>query len=222
VAGEGRSCCRASRQTQVELDVLVERVLLEPLSPRVEGEAGLLVVQLRDTSPGRALGGVVELSEDHVEGRGRDSIGETRIRDHALRSRGDEKAGPESLQLPDEVTVVGRDVSRLGNGPNIRLQVQIKSINKSVAEGTRSVLRGPLRGDRTECSNEELGEVFGDILRREVVARGYSTTEREQNLLAPPLAGIDTLSDGRARRQKLAILRRIGGVLVPDAVACVS
>jgi hypothetical protein len=84
---EGRSSSRTSRQSQVKLDSLVVRVLLEPLSPRLEGEIGVRLVNLCDASPGRALGGVVELGKDHVERRVLDGIGETWIRDLALRSR---------------------------------------------------------------------------------------------------------------------------------------
>jgi hypothetical protein len=83
---EGGSSSRASRQSQVKLDSLVVRVLLEPLSPRLECEIGVRLVDLRDASPGRALGGVVELSKDHVERRVLDGIGETWVRDLALRS----------------------------------------------------------------------------------------------------------------------------------------
>jgi hypothetical protein len=87
MAREGRSSSRASRQSQVKLNSLVVRVCLEPFSPRLEGEVGALLVNLRNASPGRALGGVVELSEDHVERRVLDGIGETWVRDLALRSR---------------------------------------------------------------------------------------------------------------------------------------
>jgi hypothetical protein len=124
--------------------------------------------------------------------------------------------------LPDEVGIVGRDVSRLGNSPNICLQIQIKSIDSDVAERAGSILRGPCLSDGSESSNEELGKVLCDFLGREVVACGCTSTKREQDLLASPLAGCNTLCDGWARGKEFLVLRRIGRVLVPGVAACVS
>jgi hypothetical protein len=124
--------------------------------------------------------------------------------------------------LPDEVGIVGRDVSSIGDSPNICLQVQIKSIDSDVAERAGPILRGPCLSDGSESSNEEFGEVLCDFLRREVVACGCTSTEREQDLLAPPFAGRNTLCDGWARRKEFLVLRRIGRVLVIGVAACVS
>jgi hypothetical protein len=213
VVGERRRTLLASWQAHVKLDVLVEGVILEPVGPLAKGEVTLLgrLVDLGVSEPGTASIGVVELSEDHVERRLLDGIGETDVRDLALRSCGDEESPLDSLQLVDKVTVVGEDVVRLGNCVGGGLKIQVETIDGSIAERTGSSPRCSLL---SESSNEELSEVLGNFLGRQVVVSGVSSTERKQDLLLVLLALLDRRTDGRARRVELAILARVRWVHV--------
>lgn len=213
MVGVRRSSIRASGKTEVQLDGLVVGVLLEPLSPGLEGEVSVVVVELSDTSASGAVGSVVELSEDHVEVSTLDGIGKTGIRDNALGSSGDEEVLVDALELVDEVGVVGLDTI-CGHLRSIGLEVEVESVHDSVAERTRSIFLGPLCGNRSKSAHEELSEVLGNWLIGKVVVWRVASTKRKQHLLIVLLAKLDTLVDGRTCLQEKFILAWVGRVLV--------
>jgi hypothetical protein len=212
----GGSTCGAGGQTNVELDVLVDRVMLEPVGPCLEGESAILL----EAGPSRARRSVVELGEDHVEGRLGDSIGEACVRNNALRSCGNKKVGVLGLQGVHERAVVGLDkVFVLGEIGGISLEIQVETINKVIANRTRSL---PRSAGGSECTDKELGKPRGSIRVGQGVVRRGTSTEGKQDLLAVRTTDLDTHTNPRALRLKLALLCRIEGVWVDATPACVS
>jgi hypothetical protein len=114
----GRSTSLACRQAQVQLNILVLGVGFQPVGPAAKGETSALCAELLVSKPCRACVGVVKLGEDHVKGRLAYSIGQARVGDLTLRSRGDEKAVLNTLELVDEITVVGEDIILVGDCVN--------------------------------------------------------------------------------------------------------
>lgn len=172
----GGSSIRAGGQAKVQLDGLVVRVLLEPLGPCLEGEVRVVLVELGDASASGAQRSVVELSEDHVEVGANDGICETSVGDYALGSSRDEEVLVDGLELVDKVGVVGL-YTILGHLAGLSLEVEVESIDDGIAKWTRSVLVGPLCGDRSKRTHEELSEVLRNRLILEVVVWRVSSTE---------------------------------------------
>jgi hypothetical protein len=137
VAGGAVDTCGKSH---VQLDVFVQGVLVEPISPLAKGEITLggHHVDLRESLAGRASLGVVELGEDHVEGCRLDGICKTNVGNLALGSSGDEAVVLECLQLVYQVTIVGEDGVVVGDGVSGGLEVEVVPINRHIAEGTGS------------------------------------------------------------------------------------
>jgi hypothetical protein len=194
VAGCAIDTCGKS---EVELDVRVVRVRLQPLSPLVEGEStlGWLQVDLLDSLAGRACLGVVELGEDHIEGCRLDGIGQTGVGNLALGSGGDEQVLLECLQLVDEVTVVGEDGVVVRDGISGGLEIEVVSVNDNIAKRTGS---SPGLSIGSESSGKELSEVLSDFLAGQVVVGGPTSAERKEDLLAVRLALLDARGNTRA------------------------
>jgi hypothetical protein len=161
------------------------------------------------------------LGEDHVKGCALDGIRETDIRNLALGSRGDEKAGLDGLELVHEVGVVGLDIIRARYIAHFSFEVKVETIDERVAKRTGSILGSPLGCDGSESSHEELGIVLSHCLGGKVVCCWRTSAERKQDLLAVLLAELDATLDAGASLQHLLILGGIGRMLVV-VVACIA
>jgi hypothetical protein len=109
----------------------------------------------------RALGSVVELSEDHVERRVLDGIEEANVRNLALRRCSDDKVVVETLQLVDKEAVVGGDEFWPGNFRSLSLKIEVETVNEFIANRTRS---RPAALLGAESPNEKLSKPRSGLL----------------------------------------------------------
>jgi hypothetical protein len=197
-------------------------VCCNPVCPLVEAEACGCIVDLLVSSPGRALGSVIELGEDPVERRLRDSIGEASVGHLTLRSCGDKQTGLDGLQLVDKVAIVGGEAN-CSHSTRIGLEVKVEAINVHITEGSGLAGVNPFLGGFSESSHKELGEPQSNTLvGKGVISRCGSTTERQQDLLAVIPADLNAWSDGWASLQQRRVVTSlwVREDVTPACIAC--
>ena len=145
----------------------------------------------------RAGPGVVELGEQEVKGNLLESKEYPSIGDNALRSTRKKHLGVCLDVLAEDIVVriehvCGRYI------PLCSFEVEIETINIGITEGTGLAGSFPLGGRGTISSEQKLRKPVCNIWCWEIVVSWPATTEREHDLLAPPLASIDGFTNARA------------------------
>lgn len=144
----GQLCQRRSRETNVKLDVLVHGLGPDEVHPSIEGDDAwripLLAVGSIEVGARRALGRVIKLNEQEIEPRGLDGVCQVGVRNDTLRrardivlllSIGDEESPQDVNHGSISAVLSGSVVVR-----NITLNVEIESVDDSIAERPRSII----------------------------------------------------------------------------------
>lgn len=188
------SCGGRRRQTQVDLDIGIQRCNLGPLL-----EADVVCsdsFRVVGASTSRALSSVVELHEEKVEPGVLNRRCKMGVRDDTLRCARDiilpSCGGEKSLELSDHVSVATALVvwNRIAVGIvwnraiQVRFDIEVETINASFTERTRLARINPFFSLRTESAPKEVREVDGAGRVVDPVVDGIATADRQQNFLA--------------------------------------
>lgn len=106
------------------------------------------------------------------------------------------------LKTSNKLIIVGEEIVGERSGVDESLNIQIKTINRSIAKGTRLSGVDPCRGTWSKSTPQELSKILCDSRGWQGVVDRIASSYRKQDLLAIGLAFLNSRTNTRTARQK--------------------